>query len=59
MRVYLEGRFNKNFIPFEMAEFKTYFKIVRGSRNKLLRESNSDKVPEPPIAVTGIQHKTL
>jgi hypothetical protein len=55
MRVYIEGRFKKNFVPFDMAEFKAYFEIVRGSHDRLLREGNSDKAPGAPVPVTSIQ----
>ena len=59
MRVYLEGRHERNFVPFEIAEFRAYFEIVRGGHGRLLREGNMHKAPGAPVPVTDIQRETL
>lgn len=59
MRVYIEGRYEKNFVPFEMAEFKAYFEIVRGSHGRLLRESNLHQAPGAPVPIADIQRETI
>ena len=58
MRVYLEGRHGMSFVPFELAEFKAYFQIVKGS-HELLRSRGMYEKVGPPKPVADIQREAL
>ena len=59
MRVYIKGRYGKQFVPFELAEFKAYFEIVKGSYGRLLWKSDLHKAPGAPNPIADIQRKKI
>jgi hypothetical protein len=47
------------FVPFEIAEFKAYFQIVKGSHRELLRKGHLNQTFGPPKPVADIQRETV